>query len=480
VTAPGDANAAGGPSPLELLHPEGTVRSWASCGAGPGDGLASPRPARPEDEADGCDLVLLSPSRSERRDPGWVGAATRLASKVSADGLVATVRPTQRLLRELREAGLEPTFRLLHVPDVERSRFVVPTPGPQVRFALDSVVPLSSPKRFASRILTVPGTESFAPTSLILRRPLAAPLLGWLAALTPEVPRCSMVLAQSWREGGATIVMRFGDGPGPDLITKVGGYPGDEAEGLRAVAPGAQGARINVPRLVAETELGDWPLLAETPVQGHPAAIEIDGSPRQARQALTTLAGRLRDWQAASAHRRALRPDDVERDLIAPAVRLAAALPDGYVDDLGARAAELIGSEVPFVAAHHDVTAANVMLATGDRIGLIDWEEATLEALPLGDLASAAVDFAAASDRYRDRVAAYRHCFEPGGRFTTLTTELVTAAAGALGIGAEPVRIALEACWLRHADNERAAVADPEEERPFLSIMRRVAAEART
>jgi phosphotransferase family enzyme len=191
---------------------------------------------------------------------------------------------------------------------------------------------------------------------------------------------------------------------------------------------------------------------------------------------LTDLAAHLRDWEASSAVRREMRPADLDRDLIAPAKRLAAELPGGYVEGFEARTAELVGSELPFVAAHRDVTAANVMIGSGDRIGLIDWEEAIPETLPLGDLASAAVDFAAASDGYRDRVAAYRHCFEPGGRFTEQTAELIAAAARALGIGTETVRVALEACWLRHADNERATVTDPAADRPFLSIMRRVAA----
>jgi hypothetical protein len=115
------------------------------------------------------------------------------------------------------------------------------------------------------------------------------------------------------------------------------------------------------------------------------------------------------------------------------------------------------------------------MLASGDRVGLIDWEEAIPETLPLGDLASAAVDFAAASDGYRDRLAAYRHCFEPGGRFTALTADLIAAEARALAIGPETVRVALEACWLNHADNERSMTTDRAVARPFMSIMQRVA-----
>ncbi len=81
---------------------------------------------------------------------------------------------------------------------------------------------------------------------------------------------------------------------------------------------------------------------------------------------------------------------------------------------------------MPFVAAHRDMTAANVMLGGGTRVGLIDWEESTTETLPLGDIAYAVVDFAAASDGYRDRLAAYRHCFERDGRFTAVTGDWST------------------------------------------------------
>ena len=476
MTATGEAASNGGPTSLEMLHPAGFVRSWARLGSGPGDRLAPTLPSGSKDDARRPGVVLLSPSGSERRDPEWTEAAADLAATVDDDGLVAVVGSSRRLLGALRARGLEPELTLLHAPDIERSRFVVPIPGPQARFALRSVIPLRAPKRLAVRILTLPGAEPLAPTSLILRPRGSAPLLDWLAALTPRRASCSMVLIRSWRAAGATVVMRFGDGSGPDVIAKVGGSPGNEAEGLRAVAPGAQQARIQVPRLVAETELGGRALLIETPVQGHPAALAIDGSSRRAARALTALAGHLRVWEAGSAVRRPMMAADLDRHLIAPARRLAAELPGGYVEGFEARAAELVGSELPFVAAHRDVTAANVMLASGDRIGLIDWEEAMPETLPLGDLASAAVDFAAASDGYRDRVAAYRHCFEPGGRFTALTADLIAAAAGTHGIGPETVRIALEACWLNHADNERSTTTDPTVDKPFMSIMRRVAA----
>ncbi len=475
MSATGEAASNGGPTSLEVLHPAGSVRSWARFGSGPGDRLAPTTPPRSNPGDGRPDVVLLSPSSSERRNRAWTEAAADLAATVNGDGLVSVVGRSRRLLDALRSRGLEPELTLLHAPDIERSRFAVPIPGPQARFALRSVIPLRAPKRLAARILTLPGAGSLAPTSLILRPRGAAPLLGWLAELTPRRQSCSMVLIRSWRADGATVVMRFGDDSGPDVIAKVGGSLGNEAEGLRSVAPGAQRARIQVPRLVAETELGGRALLIETPVQGHPAALAIDGSSRRAARALTTLAERLRAWEVGSAVRRPMSAADLDRDLLAPARRLAAELPGGYVEGFAVRAAELVGSELPFVAAHRDLTAANVMLASGDRVGLIDWEEAIPETLPLGDLASAAVDFAAASDGYRDRLAAYRHCFEPGGRFTALTADLIAAEARALAIGPETVRVALEACWLNHADNERSTTTDRAVARPFMSIMQRVA-----
>jgi hypothetical protein len=84
------------------------------------------------------------------------------------------------------------------------------------------------------------------------------------------------------------------------------------------------------------------------------------------------------------------------------------------------------------------------------------------------------VDFAAASDGNRDRVAAYRQCFEPGGRFAAVAERLVDDAAAALELSA-PIRgLALQACWLRHADNERIETG---EAGPFASIMVRAAEE---
>ena len=92
--------------------------------------------------------------------------------------------------------------------------------------------------------------------------------------------------------------------------------------------------------------------------------------------------------------------------------------------------------------------------------------------MPLGDLAYAAVDFAAASDGYRDRLAAYRQCFEPGGRFTTVTDRLMTEGSAGLGLDDRLRSLTLQACWLRHAGNEQR---EGGAERPFLSILRRAA-----
>ncbi len=127
---------------------------------------------------------------------------------------------------------------------------------------------------------------------------------------------------------------------------------------------------------------------------------------------------------------------------------------------------------MPFVAAHNDLTAANVLVDEDGRLAIVDWEHAAPGCLPLGDLAYAVADVAAAVAGYRDRPEAFAACFAPGAAFADLTRGLLHGAARSRGIDASAVELCLQACWLHHADNALRNLGG-EGERPFLAILQR-------
>jgi hypothetical protein len=217
-------------------------------------------------------------------------------------------------------------------------------------------------------------------------------------------------------------------------------------------------------------------LLAQTPLPGERADRRLRGDTSGARELMRRLAGWLARWNASTAQPRQLGADDVEELVLAPARGLAPELGiDGYVGRLELLAKRCVGRTVPFVAAHNDLTAANVQLGP-DGGGVLDWEAAAPAMLPLGDLTYAIADAAAAVAGYADRAGAYQACFEPGGAFWEPARGAIDVAVRAHGLDDDQRRLCLQACWLHHAANERERDAsDPR--RPFLAILRRVAAE---
>ena len=123
------------------------------------------------------------------------------------------------------------------------------------------------------------------------------------------------------------------------------------------------------------------------------------------------------------------------------------------------RAAE--GRAVKLVAAHNDLTTANVLVAHDGRLGIVDWDTAAPRALPLTDLFYAVADAEAATRGFADRVAA-------------TSVEHERRFRDALGLDDAVADLCFHACWLRHAANE--SLRD-QETRPFLEIARTVAAQ---
>jgi hypothetical protein len=410
-------------------------------------------------------LELVAPD-----GPGSAGAtfvAPRTDAAFAEMELVLAVKPDRALRRRLQAAGFARGPRLFHVPDVERSRFVFPLGGVEASFALRTVVPAAVRERVAVRVLGLVPVP-VGPTSTVFTRGRAP--FEWLARLEPPQARCTAVIARAWRPSGATVLYRFAGGRDPDAVVKLGGGSAAEVEALhllRADAVAAGGARL--PEVRQRSEVDRLTLVVQTPVGGVPAPQALAGDREAARRLLDDIAVWLEAWADRTARPRELAVEDAKRLVLGPASALAPLLGAAAMERLEALCEAAVGRQIPFVAAHNDLTAANVLLARGAPPGVVDWEHAATDGLPLTDLTYACADAAAAVDGYGDRPAAYDACFA-GGSFAETTSKLLRRAAARARLDGPLVDLCLAACWVRHAANEHD---EGPAERPFLALLSR-------
>lgn len=397
--------------------------------------------------------------------------AVATAAALDPDGLLVVERPSRALRTALAGAGFTPAERLVHLPDVERSRYVFPAQGPAGRYAVREAAVMRRSRRLVARALPTGAVARLAPTTVVFRRRASRPLFAWLSTLLPEVASASALVAPSWRRGGATVVFRFAGSAGPDCVVKIGGGAERESDALMLLGDGARAASARVPAVLERARIGDVNVVVETPVDGVPATRVALGAPRRARRLVRALATWLDAWNRSSAAPRALEREQLDRLVLAPARQLLPEVPAGpeHLARLERLVDACVGRKIALVAAHNDLTAANVLVDGRAAPAVVDWEEAEPQALPLGDLVYMVADFFAAVDGYRDRVRAF-------GDASALTRELLDAAARSNGLDADAVELCVAACWLRHAANERRERGgDGATARPFLGILARVA-----
>jgi hypothetical protein len=444
---------------------------------------ASLLPAAAEQAGAEVGLALVAPTPAQLARRGWLThSLSAAATAVARDGMVyVLVPPLARTVarRRLRASGLELTAPLAQLP-ARAPRHLLPVherpwqymleheigAHPRVRRALSAVESLPAGDRLLAEWL--PGT------AVLGRRPDAAPLADWLRRLDGQTHSTAHVAAQtSWR-GPAGSVVLFCFGPGeatPWGIAKVGAESGREAKWLERFGTNASAAGAAVPRLLASGAIGAHPVLVESAVAGRPAARALMAAPARFADVADRLAAWLVRWSGTTARRGQLPSEWLEREV----ARLE--LPAGYRQWLADRRTDLAGTAVPLVAAHNDLTMWNVRLGPDSALGILDWAEAESESLPLTDLFYAVADAAAACDGYRDRIAAARSCFEPGGSRTATIGPLTERAIAALSLSPAAADLCFHACWLRHAANERATDGA---DGPFAEIVRWLAHRAET
>jgi hypothetical protein len=449
-------------SPIELLLPNGFAERAIVLGDACPSALA---PASSEQTQDGTpvDLVLLAPSTHERRDPGWIQRAVHTAaSRLVPSGMVYVVpsRPIG-LRRALGSAGLRSAGTLLHIPDLARSRYVVPVGTAAERYALSGQLPMKRLKRLAaSAALRSPWLSTLGPTGVLLRRDPATPLAGWLFELEgPRQSAGSALVTTRRSAAGGSIVHRFaGSEAAPDAVAKISPRANEEVHALRTVAPGAARAGARVPSVLSSGELASVPLVLQSAVSGRPAALLIEQKHGVARDLQERIAAWLERWGRSSAQVRELTHADLDRFVLAPAIELSprATGRGPYLEYLRAVCSRAAGARCPFVPSHGDLTVTNIVVDECAELGIVDWEGASEDALPLMDFFYAAADAVAAADGYADRAGAVASCFANGGVHASFVTGLRRRLAEGLGVDDVVQEICFHACWLHHAANEAA------------------------
>lgn len=455
-------------SPLTVIHPEGRVDRARVIGSSAAPSLIAGLPVR---EGGAADLIVLAPSGSERRSRDWLGAALRACETLADDGLVVAFGLGRRLIAELRQTGLVTDLELLHLPDVARSRLVLPDRGPAARFVFRHLVSGNRWRRSAAQLVARSPVGWSARSSQILRRPGAQPLFKWLSA---EGSPGQVVIERRMRRDEPLLLREFGAQEEPRAVCKVGGGALAETRALESLGEGAGRHSVAVPQVRSEGTLGPLPYVVESAVRGSPAHLRLLQQPERALGLFTSIAQWLRAWNGEAVVPREWTNEDAERLLLGPAGAVVGDLGEAGPDflvELKRLSAACIGRTVPFVPGHNDLTAANVLVGDWERLAIVDWEHASGGCLPLMDLAYAAADLAAAVEGYRDRPRAYRTTFQGDGPYAKAVARAFDETVQDLGLEPPVAQLGLHACWLRHAATERA-VTSPGEPRPFLEILR--------
>jgi hypothetical protein len=470
-------------SPLELLLPPGLSRNALLLGSNCPAVLRPSRGGAAAGEQVG--LVVIAPSKLEGADRTWLARnAKHAAAMLDERGIVyviATPRLRGRVRRALRKEGFERVEAFLHVPDLRRSTFLVPLRRQTLRHAFAHLVPVRSRNRALAALVTaLPSTSALelvaGPVGFAARRAKADPdLFDWLQEGDAAATAILGVGAKDAER--LTLHVFPPSARSPSLIAKVGGGPerhsGLAAGALHAAVAETAGAAVPKPLPPIDRERQVW---RETAVAGTNAALFLRGRPRRLPAVIRPLVAWLEDWQLRTQRESVLDGELLDAWVREPLAGLRSSLTSGgayeaRLDELCRRAA----GPVPLVTMHGDLTMANVLVQTlgregRTRIGVVDWETARTDALPLLDLFYMFADAAAAVGGYADRPGSARQCFSTGGIYAASASSARSRLARTLRLSEHATALCFHACWLHHAANE-AREGGPGEARPFLEIL---------
>lgn len=450
--------------PLELLLPRGRAHGTFAVG----EARASALVRRPDTGQ--SDFAVVEPGAAQRRKAWAERTAADVAGGLSPQGTAVVLAPPvarARIVRSLEHHGFSVVGAFLHLPTFGRTVFVVPLRKEVLLYVLTQLIGRPSWKRMLARS-TARGP------GLRLLRAVAPSVAIWLRRdgrpVTPDWLDARHAALQLSSNGTNAVVHGFDGGNVPSVVAKVRAHQPAATTSHQAVRSSASAAGVSVPTFLRTVELGDFEATVERALPGRPAASMLARAGDATVLALLEdLSSWLERWSRLTRGKQ-LSPDRLQRETVDRAVALQPVVGGGsdYVDHLRVLSA---GSSSGFeVAAHNDLTTWNILVDRG-RLAVVDWDEAELAGLPLGDFAYAALDaFTVACDG--DRLAAFVRCFG-GGAIAEWIAGRLQRLERAAELTAETAELCLHACWLRHALNEHERAEGPT---PFLQIVREVAA----
>jgi hypothetical protein len=444
---------------LDLWHPSGAPRRRLALGdcAGTGDsGDKGP-----------VDVVIVAPSASEV-NRAWLERAIAMAAhRLDRGGVLWIIVPRRwrgRAERALRRDGLVLLDAVFAIPRWPHSAHLVPMApvafrdaGPRhlglsrnVAWLLGSLLGVGAVRRLLRRV--VPSC------ALLAAHEPELPTFRWLGDLDGAGVATATVSCGPRSDARVAVALRFRPQmQAPDIVVKAalddGGTARVHAEraALELLGTTAAAAGAAVPAL--KTCRYPWMLVADA-LEGRSAAAVLAGAPGRLVPVAGAVAEWLLRWNAATATRVPATAELLERVLVAPVGRLAAAgvASEPYARAMTALAARLGGRRLLVVALHGDLTMANVLPAT--RVpGIVDWESATAAGLPLVDLWYALTDGVARAGRIA-HASAVEALVTNSAPAPPALTRLPARHAAALRLTADETILAFHVCWLGHADTE--------------------------
>ena len=459
---------------------------WHPAGACAGDGVL--RIGDPALEPDGSlDVAVVAPARGTRRRR-LRALVAEAGIRLAPDGIgwiVVERRARASGERAARRAGLVVVDRVLMIPGWPASTHLVPLVPAALRDAGVRHLGLSPrsarvlallARAGATRMLLARAAPSCA--VVVARRAPPAPL-AWLGEIDGAGVWTATVSSGPRRDASVAVALRHRTGCArPDLAVKVAldaagaarVHAERDALELLGAAAAAAGAAIAVPRTRAA---GGPAILVADALPGQPAAALLRRSPAQLDAVLRAVGDWLLAWNRATATTATASQALLERRLVAPAARLAAARPAlaQHAEAMRRLAASLEGTALVTVAVHDDLTMSNVLVGPSG-LAIVDWEAASADGLPLLDLWYALADGVARARRVA-HVQAVEMLTRGSSPLPPALAGLPGRHAAALGISTGQALLGFHACWLSHADDElRRRQAGP-----FLPVVEALAAQ---
>jgi hypothetical protein len=473
--------------PIELFHPDGEAEHRLLLGGGRSLAFGPGGSVRP---GGSVQVVVIAPTSGECREVAFLEAAVAaLAHRLAGDGLGYILAPRRwrvRLLRQLDSAQWDAGPAFAHFSPATGCESVIPFGARQLRTAMLGPPGRSMRQHVARRTAPILRTlrRGLPMVGMLVRPKGARACLEWLGH--PKVQPDQVILRVRWgKKGGRSTLecLTWGDGE-PALIGKIaldgGAASGTvvEAAALERFGPDARRAGARVPQGTLVWTGAGRPLLLAERLPGRPAMDLLRERSIGAPEVIARLGGWLERWNRTTRGSARTTIGRLGARLLEEAEPFAPLMPAGgaYLEWIRARLAETPEFDVPLVAAHKDLTMANVLLEEGLAPGIIDWEAAGADGLPLTDFCYAAVDATAASLRGCTREEAFAKCFLEDTADAEAVRRWNASIQAASGLAPELVPLCFHACWLHHAANE-ARTPSGDGRRPFLAILRRLAAD---